>query len=69
MIARSLTIAVFASCALALVVLDARARQHRGVVTLDTLFRRLMSRRTVRVAVVLAWAWLGWHFLGAPPQS
>ncbi|HEX4702405.1 MAG TPA: DUF6186 family protein [Pseudonocardiaceae bacterium] len=30
--------------------------------TLSTLFGRLMRRRTTRVALVLAWWWVGFHF-------
>ena len=66
---RVVTIGLFAACAVSLVVLDLASRARPGVVCdLSTLFRRLLARRVTRVAVVLAWAWLGWHFLVTPPQ-
>ena len=69
MIQRLVTIGIFAACALSLVGLHVAGRARPGVVCdLSTLFGRLMARRATRVAVVLAWAWLGWHFLVTPPQ-
>ncbi len=68
MTARLITIGVFAACALALVGLQIAA-EHRPdrICGLGTLFGRLMATRATRVAVVLAWAWIGWHFLVTPP--
>ena len=69
MIDRVTTIAIFVACALSVLALDLGARQRPDrVCDLALLFRRLMARRATRVAVVLAWAWLGWHFLVTPPQ-
>jgi hypothetical protein len=67
MTTRVLTIAVFLACAAALPTLHLLARRSRRVCDLGTLFARLMATRATRVAVVLAWAWIGWHFLVTPP--
>lgn len=66
---RVLTIGIFACCFLTLVALQAVAHVRPGWVSdARTLFARLMARRATRVAVTLAWAWIGWHFLVTPPQ-
>lgn len=36
-----------------------RIRLHKVGVLMD----RILHHRTTRVAIVLAWWWLGWHFL------
>ena len=28
-----------------------------------TMLERIMHHRTTRIAIILAWWWLGWHFL------
>jgi hypothetical protein len=69
MTARVMTLGVFLSCGLALIALQIVARtQSAWVCDLQTLFSRMMARRATRVAVVLAWAWIGWHFLATRPQ-
>lgn len=66
---RLVTIAVFATAALMLAVSHLVARLRPDLVAdLPTVFERLMARRATRVAVALAWAWAGWHFLVTPPQ-
>jgi Family of unknown function (DUF6186) len=60
MTARDLTFAAYAVIAVALVTLEAVA-WRRGSLTLGQLTDRLMRRRSVRVAFLLGWAWLGWH--------
>jgi Family of unknown function (DUF6186) len=60
MTARDLTFAAYAVIAVALVTLEAVA-WRRGLLTLGQLTDRLMRRRSVRVAFLLGWAWLGWH--------
>lgn len=37
-------------------------RRNSPVPTPGVLFTRLMGRRTTRVAFVLAWWWIGFHF-------
>jgi sirohydrochlorin ferrochelatase len=66
---RLVTIGIFVACAVSLAALDLAGRARPGLMCdLSTLFSRLLARRATRVAVVLAWAWLGWHFLVTPPQ-
>lgn len=66
---RVITIGIFAACFGSLVALWSVARVRPTWVTDPaTLFARLMSRRATRVAVTLAWAWIGWHFLVTPPK-
>jgi hypothetical protein len=36
--------------------------RRSGIPTLSVVFGRLMRRRTTRVALVLAWWWIGFHF-------
>jgi Family of unknown function (DUF6186) len=68
-ISRVITIGLFLACGIALMALQVVARMPGGwVCNLQTLFGRLMARRATRVAVVLAWAWLGRHFLVTPPH-
>jgi hypothetical protein len=69
MTTRLLTIGIFAACFLSLVGLELVAHVRPMWVTdSHTLFARLMARRATRVAVTLAWAWMGWHFLVTPPK-
>ncbi|GAB7005054.1 hypothetical protein JCM18899A_25270 [Nocardioides sp. AN3] len=69
MTARIVTIGIFAACLLTLIALGLAARMRPDLVTTPRLlFARLMARRATRVAVTLAWAWLGWHFLVTPPK-
>ncbi|MGA8247869.1 MAG: DUF6186 family protein [Nocardioides sp.] len=66
---RVITIGIFAACFGSLLALAALARIRPTRVTdPGTLFARLMARRATRVAVTLAWAWIGWHFLVTPPK-
>lgn len=69
MTTRVLTIGIFAACFLAPVALALLSRVRPLWVTdPQTLFARLMARRATRVAITLAWAWIGWHFLVTPPK-
>jgi hypothetical protein len=64
MTTRTLTILGFALLATTAVVLYLAGRAHRfGVAPLGDLTDALRSRTAVRFALVLAWAWLGWHLL------
>jgi hypothetical protein len=63
---RGITIAVYLVCALALVVTELLARGTRlNVPTLAVLFRWVLRRRSAQIGVVMAWWWIGWHFLGS----
>jgi hypothetical protein len=54
---------VFLMCGVVLF-LALRAGARRGaMVTSATMFERAMANRTIRVAMVVLWWWLGWHFL------
>lgn len=62
------TAGIYAFAALSLVAADLTGRRHPEAINdLRSLFAALMARRATRVAIVLAWAWIGWHFLVAPP--
>lgn len=54
---------VFSLCALALVVSAWLAHREDPSATVAELFDRALADRTVRLAVVVCWWWLGWHFL------
>ena len=55
--------AVFLLCGVALAVV-LRAGVRRGaMVTSARMFERVMANRTIRIAMILLWWWLGWHFL------
>jgi hypothetical protein len=63
---RGVTIAIYLACALALAVTEVLARRGRlGVPTLAALFRWILRRRSAQIGVVMAWWWIGWHFLGS----
>ncbi|HEU0257670.1 MAG TPA: DUF6186 family protein [Microbacteriaceae bacterium] len=47
----------------ALVVGRARVRAHHADATGRALFDRAMADRRIRVALIVIWWWLGWHFL------
>ena len=38
-------------------------RQASKTASVGTLFDRVMHHRATRVAIILAWWWVGWHFL------
>ena len=69
MTSRLLTLGAFGACLVALVVLGLLARVRPAWVSdPETLFARLMARRATRVAMTLAWACIGRHFLVTPPS-
>mgnify|MGYP001095320060 CR=1 FL=1 len=53
----------FGLCAVALVVAALIVRHEYPEATLTALFDRMMDDRVVRIAVIVIWWWLGWHFL------
>ncbi len=54
---------VFLMCGVALFVV-LRAGVRRGaMVPSARMFERAMANRTIRIAMILVWWWLGWHFL------
>ncbi len=63
---RALTIGVFAALALAGVGLAVAARvRPRAIAPLTVVLEHMLSHRAARIAVVLFWWWLAWHFLVA----
>jgi hypothetical protein len=56
---------VFTLCVAALAFTAWRAAREDPEATLAELFDRVMETRTVRVAIVMVWWWLGWHFFVA----
>ncbi|MCB1273226.1 MAG: hypothetical protein KDB25_02360 [Leucobacter sp.] len=59
----TLSAVFFALCAIALVVVGVIERRRDPDATASEVFRRTLNDRTIRVAVLLIWWWLGWHFL------
>jgi hypothetical protein len=60
---RALTIAGYLAVAAAAVALDLVARRSESrLATIGDVFGKLSARRIGRVAVMLSWWWLGWHF-------
>lgn len=67
---RALTIAGYALVVLAAIALDVAARRGAGSFeTLGDTVAAAMSDRTIRVALVATWWWIGWHFLADPTRS
>lgn len=67
MISRLVVIAVFAAFGAAAIAIDSMAhRSGSRLVPVAVLLKSTMGQRTVRVAVLLVWWWLGWHFLVEP---
>ena len=64
MSSRSMTIGAYAVLALMLVVTEVVARrQPRAATTVTDMVRRVCRTRSGQLTLVLAWWWLGWHFL------
>ncbi|MFE6735761.1 DUF6186 family protein [Microbacterium sp. NPDC057650] len=57
------SIAFFALCAIALWLASRGIRMRHPEATVSELFDRLLDDRSVRLAVIVIWWWLGWHFL------
>lgn len=62
-----MVIAVFAAFGVAALAIDSMAhRSGSRLVPVAVLLESAMGRRTARIAVLLVWWWLGWHFLVEP---
>lgn len=59
----SFSLAMFSLCALALLAAAAVFRRRDPEATLGGMFDRALEDRTVRLAVIVIWWWIGWHFL------
>lgn len=67
---RSITIAGYLAVIAAAVAIDVTARRGAGrLEPLADTIAAAMSDRTVRVALVVTWWWIGWHFLADPTRS
>ena len=53
----------FLLCGTALVFATVLERRRDPEVDSGRMFERALSDRTTRIAVLLIWWWLGWHFL------
>ncbi len=56
---------VFALCVAALAVSAWIVRRADPAATAVALFDAALADRTVRLAVLMCWWWLGWHFMVA----
>ena len=63
---RAIVIAGYLAIVVAMVVTDiiARARPDR-IAPVDDMLERVMTSRTVRLGMIAAWWWFGWHFIFA----
>lgn len=67
---RALTIAGYVLVVLAAIGIDVAARRGVGQVeTLGDTIAAAMGDRTIRIALVATWWWIGWHFLADPTRS
>ncbi len=53
----------FVACAIALVGATWWLQRQDADASVTALFDRVMTSRAARVAIVVLWWWLGWHFL------
>lgn len=63
MTSRQATILVYVGIGLLLLGLELLARTTERVPTFGTLLRAALRHRSAQLGLVLAWWWLGWHFL------
>ena len=67
MISRLVVISIFVSFGVVAVGIDVLAhRSGSRLVPVAVLLQSGMGRRAVRIAILLVWWWLGWHFLVEP---
>lgn len=53
----------FVTCALALVATTWWLHRMDAEASVTALFDRVMTSRAARIAIIVMWWWLGWHFL------
>ncbi len=64
MTSRIITIAVYGILFASLGVMELLARNsRRNIPTVGQALRWTMRRRSAQIGVVMAWWWIGWHFL------
>jgi hypothetical protein len=61
---RTLTIAGYLACAAAVIALVVLSHVPRApLATFSQLLDRILADRATRIALIVFWWWLGWHFL------
>ncbi len=61
---RDITIAVYVVIGVALLVTEVVARRSdTELLTFSRLIQRVMEHRSAQLGMLLAWWWVGWHFL------
>ncbi len=67
---RAVTIAGYVAVVLTALVVDVLARRGANeLVPLGETVAAAMGGRTIRVAMLATWWWLGWHFLADPTRT
>lgn len=62
---RTVTIAGYLAFAALFAITEILARGTRlKIPTLAALFRWMARRRSAQIGIIMAWWWIGWHFLG-----
>lgn len=66
-VTRDVTIAGYLAIVALMLALELFAqRKPDRVAPLDDMLAQVMVSRTIRVGIIAAWWWFGWHFLFAP---
>ncbi|GAB3560277.1 hypothetical protein GCM10027344_12540 [Spelaeicoccus albus] len=60
---RDSTIAGFALCAAAVIVIAVWGAAGRALASFPALMKRVLASRSAAVVLVVFWWWAGWHFL------
>lgn len=64
---RAIVIAGYVGIVVAMVVLEIIARKKtESIAPLGEMLNHATRSRTVRIGIIAAWWWFGWHFLFAP---
>lgn len=58
-----LSVLYFGVCGIALAFVTVLERRRNPEATVGGMFDRALADRTSRIAMMLIWWWLGWHFL------
>lgn len=64
---RAIVIAGYISIVLAMAVVEIYSRRNpHKIAPIGDMLEHAMRSRTVRIGIIAAWWWFGWHFLFAP---
>ena len=58
-----ISILYFVACTTALVCASLIVQHEHPEATVTALFDQLMADHVLRIAILVCWWWLGWHFL------